>query len=80
MTITEAELLEALSDAQRNQPEGQTVTELADATGVHRRRVLQALRAFQKQNRLQVRQAHRLGINGRAQPVPVYTILPKKKR
>lgn len=80
ISVTESELLEALTSAQRAGPDGQTATELAEATGVGRRRVLDALRAFQKEGRLQVRQAHRLGINGRAQPVPVYTILPKKKR
>jgi len=79
-SITANELLEALASAQREQPDGQTVTEMAEATGVNRRKVLDALRVIQKEGRLQVRQAHRIGINGRAQPVPVYTILPRKKR
>jgi hypothetical protein len=80
ISVTESELLDALASAQRVQPDGQTVTEMADATGVDRRKVLNALRVIHKEGRLQVRQAHRLGINGRAQPVPVYTILPKKKK
>jgi DNA-binding FadR family transcriptional regulator len=53
---------------------------MAEATGVGRRKVLDALRIMQKEGRLQVRQAQRVGINGRPQPVPVYTILPKKKK
>jgi len=80
VSVTENELLEALSRAQRADPDGQTVTEMVEATGVGRRKVLDALRVIQKEGRLQVRQAHRLGINGRAQPVPVYTILPKKAK
>lgn len=77
--ISESELLEAITASQRT-AEGQTVNEIADITGVERRRVLKALHEFRRQGRLTVRQGRRESISGRETSVPVYTIAPPKKR
>lgn len=77
--VTQAELLEALALAQKDEPDGQTVNEMAAATGVHRKRVLEALHALQSQGRLIVGQARRPTIAGKAMPIPVYTITKKRK-
>jgi len=79
VVVTEADLLEALATAQRGAAEGQTAVEMAEATGIAHKRVIMALRAMQKEGRLQVQYGKRLGIDGRLKPVPLYTILAKKK-
>ena len=79
LTITEAELLEALAAAQPNAgPEDAMSTqEMAEAVGVSVKMMLKALHQMQKEQRLHVHKGHRLSIDGKMRLVPLYTILPK---
>lgn len=81
LSITEAELLDALASAARGDApeEARTTQELADEAGVPARKVNAALRALHRQGRLVSHRVIRVGVDGRLAPVPAYTILPVKK-
>jgi hypothetical protein len=83
LTITHGEIMEALAAAQRDAPDDAvTVTELVEATGLHRNRVLAALKAIHAKGQLRAHRKWIDGIDGRRTHVPAYTLVasPKKRR
>lgn len=76
--ITEAELLQALRDAEVNgqaSPDGfYSRGELMELTGWDRIKTLGVLQRLNRANRLEVLNVKRVAINGRALPVPVYRV------
>lgn len=76
LTITHAEIMDALAAAS-TAPEGAaTVAELVATTGYAEKRVRDALRSFAAAGRLGVHRVIRTGIDGRQTPVPAYTVKP----
>ncbi len=81
LTISESELLDALEQslAKASGPkEARTVKEIQEDTGFSTLKVMTALRALQKQNRLVPCRVARLAVDGVERKVPAYTILPSK--
>jgi hypothetical protein len=80
--ITEAELLDALAEANVGDgPEdARTLNELIAEHGIARDRMLAALHVCRSQGRLVVHQVSRETLLGRRTRVPAYTILPAKKK
>ena len=78
VTITQAELLDALIDATKNpSPENaRTVEEIADETGLSVPLIRRALGQYAKAGRLAVFRAQRAYIDGRRGTKPAYAILP----
>jgi DNA-binding IclR family transcriptional regulator len=74
--MTEAELLEALALASTAPEDARTVAEMAEASGISKDRVRQALGTLQRRGRLVVHRVRRLDISGHPQLVPAYTIRP----
>jgi DNA-binding IscR family transcriptional regulator len=81
VTITQAELLEALVEASRNPSadNARTVEEIVEATGVSTPLVRRALAQYAKAGRLAVFRVQRSYIDGRRGLKPGYTILPAPK-
>jgi hypothetical protein len=79
VTITHAELLDALATASTAPEDAQTVGEICAATGIPIRRVRDGLRALQAAGRLGVHSVMRPDLGGRMQRVPAYTIHPATK-
>lgn len=77
-SVTEAELLDALALACAGDApdDARTVQEMADASGLHIRRVRAALVTLKAQGRLTAYQVTREALDGRAARVPAYTIRP----
>lgn len=72
--ITENEIMEALRVA-KEAPEGAwTLTDLTDRLQLSRRKINNALRELNKQQRLVVVHVHRQGIDGRNIAVPAYAL------
>lgn len=80
VSITEAELLEALAHSQKPGAEGaRTVQEMAAETGIPEPRIRRALQALHREGRLTAYYVSRLAIDGHARRVPAYSITKKKK-
>lgn len=80
MSISETELLEALSQGQRPAPpEARTATELAQALGLSRTAIKRRLNALHAAGRLNVWWTERPDTVGRSQRIPAYTIKPAQK-
>jgi predicted transcriptional regulator len=80
VTITEAEVRQALADAVSGSAPGDamTVTEICLALGKHRTTVERVLRQFMAEGRLMVHRVPRPSIGGYLKHVPAYTINPIK--
>ena len=78
MSITEAELIDALSSAMRSDaPEdARTVRQLADLAGVPESRIAKILRTLNAQGRVTPHRVPHVGVDGRRMTVPAYTIRP----
>lgn len=78
VTITQAEILEALAQAATSvtdaPDEAKTAHELAAESSVPHHRVMQGLRELHRQGRLVPHRVRRLGIDGRNALVTAYTI------
>jgi prolyl-tRNA editing enzyme YbaK/EbsC (Cys-tRNA(Pro) deacylase) len=81
VTVTESELIDALSAAINSQaPEdARTVHQLARASGVPESRVVKTLRALHEEGRVIAHRVPYTALDGRKTTVPAYTILPAKK-
>ena len=80
MSITEAELLEALAHSQQPGEEGaRTVEDMAADMGMAPDRVRKALKTLQRDGRLTVYRVPRTAIDGSRRIVPAYSITKKKK-
>ncbi len=81
VTITEAELLEALGSAHITAPDDAlTMAEWkAEMPSVGEKRLRAALLALKRTGRLGIHRVQRESLDGRAISVQAYTILPKKK-
>lgn len=82
ISITEAELLEALAESvQGTGPaEAKTVLEIAAASRIGEKRVRAALNVLKAQGRLQVHRVLRPRLDDTLFPTSAYTILPAKKK
>jgi hypothetical protein len=78
LTITEAELLDALAQSvSGTAPENaQTISEMMAATGLGEKRMRRALAALKATGRLQAHSVPRESLDGRPIRVPAFTILP----
>lgn len=79
ITITEADILDALVTASIAPEDARTVPELHRETGVSEKRIRQALAAIQAEGRLAVHRVVRKALDGRAAVVSAYTVAPKKR-
>lgn len=81
MTITEAELLDALAAAVPKGPQNAlTLKELSQRTRLDERKVRVALQQFAAAGRLQRHKIQRERLNGTPMTYIGFTILPAKKR
>lgn len=82
VTVTQAELLDALAEAMQGAApsDAMTVGEMASAKGIHAGRIRKALQQLKADGRLVVHRVTRLDIGDRPQQVMAYTILPAKKK
>lgn len=80
--ITQAELLEALAQANAAPAEARTVNELEVLTGWNKHRIRDAIGKLAMQDRIVVHQVKRRQIDGNMRTVPAYAIVaaPKPKR
>lgn len=78
VTITEAELMDALASSIRSEaPEdARTVHQLAKVAGVPESRIAKTLRALASEGRVVPHRVPHVGVDGRRTTVPAYTILP----
>lgn len=77
--ITISEWLSELERIQEQNPgEGQTVAEIAEASGYTNVKVQRLLREALKAGRLHCGRRPEMAIDGRRLAIPVYTILPAK--
>lgn len=76
MTITEAEILEALALVGNAPDDARTVQEMVAATGYDERKIRRALQVFHAAGRLTAHRVHRAAIDGRNSVVAAYTIAP----
>jgi predicted transcriptional regulator len=81
VTITEADVLEALAHAVAGTGprDAKTTREIAAESGMTENKVRNALRSFQAEGRLQVHQVLRTSLDGKMKPCAGYTITPRKK-
>jgi predicted transcriptional regulator len=79
VTITQAELLDALATASVEPEDARTLAEISAETGVAEKRCRDALHALNAAKRLVVHRVTRIALDGRRATVPAYTILPAKK-
>lgn len=76
-TITEAELLEALTLSRSDAPEhARTAAEIAKAAGVSRDVVNERIRALSEKGCVAVHTVYRINSAGRRAAIPAYTIKP----
>lgn len=79
ISITEADLLDALATASTAPEDARTVQQMAAEMGLSAWRVQSCLRALHAQGRLVMYKVPHVGIDGRRGKVPAYTIRPKAK-
>jgi hypothetical protein len=79
VTISQQELLDALAAATQAPEDAMTAEEIAAFANCSTGKVHQCLKAFARDGRLQLHQTIRRRIDGRAQKVPAYSIVPAKK-
>lgn len=80
LVITETEILQALENAVAPEPkEARTVQDLMKLTGFGMNKIRQALGHIAMQDRLEVVQVKRPGVDKRQISRPAYVILPAKK-
>ncbi len=78
MTISLAELLDALHTASAEPEDARSLNELCAEYGMTQSQMRKALHAMQAQGRLQVHQVTRIALDGRHGKVPAYTIKAKQ--
>lgn len=82
LTITESEILDAISKAAAGSTpkHAKTVDEISRATNVSKMKVRDAIGRLAMQNRVEVHMVRRLDISLRPTSRPAYTILPAQKK
>jgi predicted transcriptional regulator len=80
IAITQNEVIEALAAAVRAATgDGMTVSEMVEATGWPRSKVLKALKTLRAQGMLRTQEVWRESIDGRTRPVPGYRIVAPER-
>lgn len=79
VTITTADILDALVTASTAPEDARTMAEIRQETRIGEKRLRAALVAIREEGRLQVHHVVRRDLSGKPQKVPAYTIAPKKK-
>lgn len=78
MTITTADILDALITASTAPEDARTMAEIRQETGIGEKRLRAALVTIRDEGRLQVHHVVRRDLSGKPQKVPAYTIAPKR--